>query len=153
MSFAAPERRRTAVIERQHRRQDGGMTATTDDVAHPDAPDATYDVVVIGAGPVGENVADRASRTGLSVAIVEARLVGGSCSYWACMPSKTLLRPAALVAMAQDVPGVTVDATIDAAEVFAWRDRVVHGWDDGGQVDWLDGAGLTLLTRSRSAGG
>ena len=57
-----------------------GMTATTANLDAPDAPDATYDVVVIGAGPVGENVADRASRTGLSVAIVEARLVGGSCS-------------------------------------------------------------------------
>jgi len=122
-----------------------GMTATTVNLDAPDAPDATYDVVVIGAGPVGENVADRASRTGLSVAIVEARLVGGSCSYWACMPSKTLLRPGAVIAAARDVPGVTVDPTIDAAEVFAWRDRVVHGWDDAGQVEWLDGAGLTLL--------
>ena len=87
------------------------------DTSETTVPDATYDVVVIGAGPVGENAADRASRTGLSVAVVEARLVGGSCSYWACMPSKTLLRPAALVAMARNVPGVNVDPTIDAAEV------------------------------------
>ena len=53
----------------------------------------TYDLIVIGAGPVGENVADRAHQGGLSVAIVESELVGGECSYWACMPSKTLLRP------------------------------------------------------------
>lgn len=107
--------------------------------------DQTYDVVVIGAGPVGENVADRAGRTGLSVAIVEEALVGGHCSYWACMPSKTLLRPGAIIAAARDVPGVTVDPQIDVDAVLAWRDRVVHDWDDAGQVAWLDSAGVTLL--------
>ena len=68
--------------------------------------DETYDVIVIGAGPTGENVADRAVRGGLTAAIVEAELVGGECSYWACMPSKALLRPADVVAEAGAVRGV-----------------------------------------------
>ncbi|MGB4779581.1 FAD-dependent oxidoreductase, partial [Microbacterium sp.] len=64
-----------------------------------------YDLIVIGAGPVGENVADRAVQGGLTVAIVESELVGGECSYWACMPSKTLLRAGAALAAAEDAPG------------------------------------------------
>ena len=104
-----------------------------------------YDVVVIGAGPVGENVADRAGRTGLSTVIVEAELVGGECSYWACMPSKTLLRPGAALAAARDVPGLSLTPAIDPGPVLAWRDEVTSGWDDAGQVEWLDGAGIALL--------
>ena len=69
--------------------------------------DETYDVIVIGAGPTGENVADRAVRGGLTAVIVESELVGGECSYWACMPSKALLRPAQVVAEAGSVGGVT----------------------------------------------
>lgn len=110
-----------------------------------DAGTLHYDVVVIGAGPVGENVADRAGRTGLSTVIVEAELVGGECSYWACMPSKTLLRPGAALAAAKDVPGLTVSATVDPGPVLAWRDEVTSGWDDAGQVEWLDSAGIALL--------
>ena len=68
--------------------------------------DETYDVIVIGAGPTGENVADRAIKGGLTAVIVEAELVGGECSYWACMPSKALLRPADVVAEAGAVRGV-----------------------------------------------
>ena len=68
--------------------------------------DETYDVIVIGAGPTGENVADRAVKGGLTAVIVEAELVGGECSYWACMPSKALLRPADVVAEAGAVRGV-----------------------------------------------
>lgn len=105
----------------------------------------TYDVVVIGGGPVGENAADRASRTGLSVALVEAELVGGECSYWACMPSKTLLRPGAARAAARDVPGVGEPGPIDVAAVLAWRNKVTSDWDDAGQVKWLDGAGIALV--------
>jgi dihydrolipoamide dehydrogenase len=108
-------------------------------------PDHTFDVVVIGAGPVGENAADRASRTGLSVVVVEAELVGGECSYWACMPSKALLRPGAAVAAARDVPGVDASPAIDVAAVLANRDAFTSSWDDAGQVEWLDGAGLALL--------
>ncbi|MBO3087693.1 dihydrolipoyl dehydrogenase family protein [Cellulomonas dongxiuzhuiae] len=106
-----------------------------------------YDVVVLGAGAVGENVADRASRTGLSVAVVEPALVGGECSYWACMPSKALLRPGDVLAAARAVPGAAAAVTgrIDPAAVLVRRDEVAAHWDDTGQVAWLEGAGLTLL--------
>jgi len=106
-----------------------------------------YDVVVLGAGAVGENVADRASRTGLSVAVVEPALVGGECSYWACMPSKALLRPGDALAAARAVPGADAAVTggLDVAAVLARRDEVAAHWDDAGQVDWVEGVGLTLL--------
>lgn len=105
----------------------------------------TFDVVVLGAGAVGENVADRASRTGLSVAVVERERVGGECSYWACMPSKALLRPKAALTAARAVPGVAVSGGLDVAAVLARRDEIVHGWDDSSQVSWVEGAGLTLV--------
>jgi len=106
-----------------------------------------FDVVVVGGGAVGENVADRAGRTGLSVALVEHALVGGECSYWACMPSKALLRPGTALAAARTVPGAAaaVTGTVDVAAAFARRDEVTHHWDDGSQVSWLDSAGITLL--------
>ena len=110
------------------------------------------DVVVVGAGAVGENVADRASRTGLDVAVVDSGLVGGECSYWACMPSKALLRPGDVLAAARAVPGVSV-GPLDVAAVLARRDDVASHWDDTGQVAWLDGAGLGLLRgRARFTG-
>ncbi|PJI95008.1 dihydrolipoyl dehydrogenase family protein [Luteimicrobium subarcticum] len=117
----------------------------TADTGSDRTPDLTYDVVVIGGGPVGENVADRAGRTGLTVAIVESELVGGECSYWACMPSKALLRPGAALAAARDVAGVSASADLDAAAVLATRDTFTSDWDDAGQVQWLDGAGIALL--------
>jgi len=104
----------------------------------------TYDVIVIGAGPTGENVADRAIRGGLTAAIVESELVGGECSYWACMPSKALLRPAQVVAEAGSVRGAT-GARLDPAEALARRDKFTHGWKDDGQVDWLTGAKIELF--------
>ncbi len=105
----------------------------------------TYDVVVVGGGAVGENAADRAGRTGLSVALVESELVGGECSYWACMPSKALLRAGAARDAARAVPGVRDPGPPDPAAVLAWRDQVTHDWDDASQVEWLDGAGITLV--------
>jgi pyruvate/2-oxoglutarate dehydrogenase complex dihydrolipoamide dehydrogenase (E3) component len=104
----------------------------------------TYDVIVIGAGPTGENVADRAVRGGLSAVIVESELVGGECSYWACMPSKALLRPAGVVAEASAVRGVT-GARLDAAEVLKRRDSFTHNWSDDGQVKWLNSANVDLV--------
>ncbi|WP_404434060.1 NAD(P)/FAD-dependent oxidoreductase [Microbacterium lacus] len=106
-----------------------------------------YDLIVIGAGAVGENVADRAVRGGLSVAIVESELVGGECSYWACMPSKALLRPAAALRAARDVAGSreAVTGDLDVAAILARRDSIAHEWNDSGQVSWLDGAGIDLV--------
>jgi pyruvate/2-oxoglutarate dehydrogenase complex dihydrolipoamide dehydrogenase (E3) component len=111
------------------------------------------DVVVIGAGPVGENVAARAVRGGLRTALVEHERLGGECSYWACVPSKALLRPGNAWAAARRVPGVPSDGRIDPNAVFAWRDKRVSQWDDGGQVDWAEGAGITVVRgRARLSG-
>ncbi|NMM17023.1 MAG: NAD(P)/FAD-dependent oxidoreductase [Cellulomonas sp.] len=114
-----------------------------------------YDVVVLGAGSTGENVADRAGRGGLSVVVVEDELVGGECSYWACMPSKALLRPGAVLAAARAVPGAadTVTGRLDVAGTLARRNTFASHWDDHSQVEWLDGAGITLVRgRARFAG-
>ena len=109
------------------------------------------DVVVIGAGAVGENAADYAHRAGLSTALVESELVGGECSYWACMPSKALLRTADAVVAARRLPGVT--AEYDVESVLKRRDAIAHGWDDASQVDWAEGAGISVMRgRARLAG-
>jgi dihydrolipoamide dehydrogenase len=118
--------------------------------------DREYDVIVIGAGPSGENVGDRARRGGLSVAVVESELAGGECSYWACVPSKALLRPPAALAAARAVDGArqAVTGELAAGAVLARRTRFTHGWvDDSGQVAWLERAGLELIRgRGRLAG-
>lgn len=113
----------------------------------PGSDAQTFDVIVLGAGPVGENAADRASRTGLRVAIVEHELVGGECSYWACMPSKALLRPGQALAAARSVDGArqAVTGGVDVLATLARRDEFAAHWDDAGQVGWLEGAGLTLV--------
>jgi dihydrolipoamide dehydrogenase len=106
-----------------------------------------YDLIVIGAGIAGENVADRARAGGLSVVIVERELVGGDCSYWACMPSKALLRSSAALRAARAVGGAreAVTGDLDVSAVFARRDTTVHDWHDGSQVDWLDSVGVDLV--------
>jgi pyruvate/2-oxoglutarate dehydrogenase complex dihydrolipoamide dehydrogenase (E3) component len=105
-----------------------------------------YDVVVVGAGPVGENVADRIVQGGLTVAIVERELVGGECSYWACMPTKALLRSGAALRAARQVPGAreAVTGDLDVAAVLARRDAFAANWQDDGQVSWLESAGIPL---------
>jgi pyruvate/2-oxoglutarate dehydrogenase complex dihydrolipoamide dehydrogenase (E3) component len=103
-----------------------------------------FDVVVLGAGAAGEVCAGRLGQRGLSVAIVEDRLVGGECSFFACMPSKALLRPIELTKEAGRVPGVTVGA-IDVAAVLARRDEVISDLDDSRQVPWLEARDVTLV--------
>ncbi|WP_368499520.1 NAD(P)/FAD-dependent oxidoreductase [Herbiconiux sp. A18JL235] len=106
-----------------------------------------FDVIVIGAGAVGENVADRAVQGGLTVALVEAELVGGECSYWACMPSKALLRAGEVVHAAKTVDGAAqaVTGDIDVAAVLKRRNSFTSDWNDSGQVDWVRGAGIDLV--------
>jgi pyruvate/2-oxoglutarate dehydrogenase complex dihydrolipoamide dehydrogenase (E3) component len=106
-----------------------------------------YDVVVIGAGSTGENVADTVVRGGLTAALVEAELVGGECSYWACMPSKALLRGTEALAAARAVDGArqAVTGEQDVAATLARRDGFTHHWDDAPQVQWVDGAGIALF--------
>src|SRR3954447_19137220 len=115
----------------------------------PDMSDNTYDVIVIGAGPVGQNVAERSRTEGLSVAVVERELVGGECSYWGCIPSKALLRPVLAVADARHVDGAreAVNGSLDTAKVFGRRDRYVTNWDDSGQAAWVKNIGAELLRR------
>ena len=104
------------------------------------------DVVVLGGGPVGENVADRTRAGGLETVIVERELVGGECSYWACIPSKTLLRSAAALRAAQRVPGAAeaVTGSLDVSAVLRRRDYWVSDWSDAGAVGWLDSVGIEL---------
>ncbi len=106
-----------------------------------------YDVIVLGAGSTGENVADRAVKGGLTAVIVESDLVGGECSYWACMPSKALLRPGSVLEDARSVSGSreAVTGKLNVAAVFNRRDSVASNWDDSRQVKWLRHAEIDLL--------
>ena len=106
-----------------------------------------YDVVVVGAGSTGENVADRCVRGGLSAILVETELVGGDCSYWACMPSKALLRPLQAVSAAQGVAGAreAVTGMPNVPAILQRRDTVAAHWSDAGQVDWVHDAKIDLI--------
>ncbi len=109
--------------------------------------DGVYDVIVVGMGPIGQTVAERARAAGLSVAAVERELVGGECSYWACIPSKAMLRPVVAIADARRVAGArqAVTGSVDARAVFTRRDGYVTNWNDDGQANWLKSIGAELI--------
>ena len=106
-----------------------------------------FDVIVLGAGPAGEVCAGRAAGAGLSVALVEQQLVGGECSFWACMPSKALLRPQELLAEVARVPGVAemIKGELNPDRVLGRRDEVIHDLDDSAQLPWLESRGIELI--------
>jgi len=110
-----------------------------------EATSDTFDVIVIGGGPAGENAADYAGAGGLRTALVETELVGGECSYWACMPSKALLRPIETLALAKALPGVPAGDTPDLKAVLDRRNSFTHHHDDSSQVDWAENAGITVI--------
>jgi dihydrolipoamide dehydrogenase len=108
-----------------------------------------WDVIVVGGGPAGENAAQYATQfSGLRAVIVEAELLGGECSFWACMPSKALLRPVEILSTGQNLPGVKEileERRLDVEAVLARRDTVVKHLDDSSQVDWALGAGIDVV--------
>ncbi|MEE1617891.1 dihydrolipoyl dehydrogenase family protein [Brachybacterium sp. J153] len=111
----------------------------------PETADTTVDVLVIGGGPVGENVAQYAVEgTDLTCAILERELLGGECSYYACMPSKALLRPIDVARAAAQLPGISTPH-VEPEALLARRDDWVSHYDDAGQVSWAEGAGLRVL--------
>ncbi|MGR7025990.1 dihydrolipoyl dehydrogenase family protein [Geodermatophilus sp. URMC 62] len=123
------------------------MNSAEETSTEKNSTEKTYDVVVLGAGPTGENVADVVVRGGLSAVLVEEHLVGGECSYYACMPSKALLRGTEAIEQARAVQGAAAAVTgeQDVAATLERRDSFTHDWDDASQVQWVEGAGIDLL--------
>lgn len=114
-----------------------------------------FDVIVVGGGPAGEHAVGRTTKAGLSTLLVETELVGGECSYWGCIPSKTLLRPTQALHTTAKVPGAreAITGTVDSAAALARRNWIVSDWDDAGQVEWIANAGAALVRgRGRLAG-
>jgi pyruvate/2-oxoglutarate dehydrogenase complex dihydrolipoamide dehydrogenase (E3) component len=112
-----------------------------------DVSERDVDVVVLGGGPAGEVAAGKLGRAGLKVVLVESELLGGECSYWGCMPSKALLRPAEALAEARRIPGAAAAVTgeLDVDAVLARRDEVIHDLDDSSQLPWLDERGVDVV--------
>ena len=115
----------------------------------------SFEAIVIGAGPAGEVCAGELADGGMNVAIAERELVAGECSYWACIPSKTLLRPGEALSAARQAPGAREAASgpLDVDQALGWRNFMVADWDDSGQVCWLESKSIDVLRGSASIEG
>src|SRR5207248_3807117 len=131
----------------RHGARDGALMTQASGVDVAATDDVEFDVIVIGAGPAGENVAGRVVDGGLTAVVVEQELVGGECSYWGCIPSKTLIRPGDVLAAARRVPGAAEAMTgpVDIAAALARRDYMTSDWHDEGQVPWLEERDIALF--------